>query len=133
MALHPKRTKYETTGLRFALAAEAQSANTFPLKLKTRFKSSGKDMLGGVLRPYGAGSSGKIERIEDAITLQALSPLEPREAATYRLLISWSGRNDGKADESGSKTFAVPLVFYQRLGWIGAAIIIFAQFFVLFF
>jgi hypothetical protein len=108
--------KYANTDIRFALASEAGGTGVYPLKIQVTFKGNQNP---GVVGLYEGGHGGKMERPHDEIILEPLSTLEPREAAAYRLLVSWRGQT-GKDDEAERKTFVVKIKFYRRLSWYTA-------------
>lgn len=127
--------KYQDSSLRFALASEVHISETYPLKLDVRFhKNGGKQgKTGGILRLDRGGQMGEVQREGDSIILQSLCTLEPREAAAYRLLISWNNPSGVSTDGSNSRTFAIPIVFRKRLSFFSALSILVSILFVLFF
>jgi len=113
------RAEYQNARLRVALASEAAGSDELELKLSTRFNEGEK----GIVR-MGRGHVGTLARAGDEIVLQPLTTLTPREASSYRLLLSLgSGRS---AAEDGNKTLAVRLVFQRQLNFYGALAIVLA-------
>lgn len=96
--------------LRMALASEASLPNRFPARIQVTFE--GEET--GLVR-MGRGHVGHVPRLGETIRLQPQSRLDPREARSYRLLLSW--HHD---DATGSvRTYVVPIVFRKELSWFG--------------
>ncbi|MEN3332748.1 MAG: hypothetical protein V7641_2113 [Blastocatellia bacterium] len=120
--------KYADSSIRLALASEANVHQVFPLKIDV---NNGK--TNAVLRLDNGGFNVQMERQGDWLWLRSLSILQPREAATYRLLISWIDPNSSSDEGARIKTFTVPIVFYQQLSSLSAWSIVLSELFVLFF
>lgn len=122
--------KYEKSKIRFALASEAQVAHPFPLKIKTAI-SPKINSRSDILQLDSGGINMVMERPNDKITLQPLSTLDAKEAATYRLLISWDDQNGeggtGTGKEANSRTYAVAIKFSPRLSFYSALSILIAE------
>jgi len=124
--------KYENTMIRVALASEIQTLETVPLKIKIGFKASGGNPE-GIIRLNSGGITGKLERAQDTVSLEALSVLQLKEATSYRLLISLDDRNGTNTNASRSKTFSVPIKFYRQLDSISGISILLSELLVLLF
>lgn len=126
------RPEFASTQLRFTLVSEAGVAEAQPLKIKSKnfkdvdlqaYRKSKSDMThesGEILRPDGKGGKPYDLDRNGAILLQPRSILEPREAAGYRLFISWKGEGEAKKWDASNKTYALRIRFYQQLSWYGA-------------
>ena len=122
--------KYKESFVRFTLAVDAQAVTPFPLTIKALFNSE-RNRRPDILRLDGVGCTGPIAHAGDSISLIPVTTLNPREAAAYRLMISWDGSPDGKVNETNNKTFAARIVFHQRLSSYGALGILMAEVLVL--
>ena len=120
--------KYMDSDIRFALASEARGEIAFPLRTKISLPPKGSQ---DTIKLGGGTFNGKLQRIGDEVIIEPLSILEPREAAAYRLLVSWNPK-PGSIDEAKTKTFAVKIKFYQRLSRYAAISIMLSGAFTLF-
>jgi len=139
------RVEFASTKLRFTLVSEAGIAEAQPLKIKSKnftdeelqkYRRSKSDMThesGEILRPDGRGGEPYTLDRNGAILLQPRSILEPREAAGYRLFISWKGSGEAGKWDASNKTYALRIRFYQQLSWYGALGILMSEIAVLFF
>lgn len=105
--------KHENTKLRISLAS-TDTSEDHPLGFVISTNNST-----GVLRFQEAVVS-TIQRKNDKITLEPISPPTPGEAGKYRILLAWHKEHGGASDNSLSKTFYSRIEFKRRLDLAGA-------------
>jgi hypothetical protein len=126
LRIHVDSPKYKDSLIRLALASETPTQGAFSPKIEAFFEGKHPKWI----RLDGGGITEIMEK-GSYIQLKPRYALQPQEAASYRLLISWAGQN-GSTNEA-KKTYAVPIVFYQRLSWFSAFSILAAEAFTAFF
>lgn len=114
--------KYDDTRLSLGLASKAEVTPAYPLEVRAYLQR--KEQVGGLVR-IGDSFSGLLGSKHDHITLQPESTIDPREAASYRLLLSWEGGES--AGDTHHRTFAIRLVFKKQLSMLGALAMVFAM------